>query len=274
MSSPIQIDATILLLTSTPGLGTALKWSTPREVVGMASEAGALAGIFIPPAFSATSARSLFAPENAIQWAVGVMRKLGTEIKVFDSLYSASYWAIQGSLSCIDPEREEITCQVQRAMDLSRNTKFSATDKWEKGLVEHFDYNIAAGIFDERYGISIIDAMKALNAPDGMNFPVAYGIMAKNEGYTPADFCNGVCSQLALVDVLTKGQYFLLKDTARPSGVHDEYAALIAIVNGEAESAGRVFSPVEFERRCLGLEFERASSGDGDEEVSRRADHA
>lgn len=269
---PKRLDDTILLIDSAcKNSGRpAFKWSTTRKFIEQAATAAVRSGIFVPPLFTLAvgeQSTSNAITSNAIGWSTGVLRQIGQEVKIFDSLYMACRWAEQEhQLSAGEAERQAIMFHVNQAVNIARFTTFNDTDSWDRGMVKDVDYCIAASILARRFNASIVDVMKQMGASSSLDFPRAYAVLTKLNQWEPSDFVNEAIRALALVDIAGD-----VNESRRRSGLSDEYRAVIEIVSEGHAHEGREFLPAEFESRFLNIDFSNDDQRDTDE---RRVTHA
>lgn len=258
LTLPKSLDSTILAIDkpSDPAIKPSMRWTSPREFVSRASILARKNAIFAPPLFRfpktspdmELTTHNALTP-NALSWSITLMRRMGHEIELFDSIYGAcNHYESNGA--CDQPNvKDMVMFHVARCMAIARNCKLDERDTWSNGLFEDFDFHIASAILAFRHHVFIDDVLgTASNASKN-----AYLAITRRNNWTPSDFVNDAAQRLSLPDSGDYMKLFSAGSEPRLSGVGDEYRALVAIIDREARAEQRIMAPSEFERHALGI---------------------
>lgn len=253
LTLPKLLDQPIVIVNkpTSPADDPSLHWSTPRAFIEKASEYAADHSIYVPPLFREHITEE-HTTDNALtpiafSWAITVARRMGIEVEMFDSLYSAcNHIESPAGIYTDWRVRDLIEFYVQQGVLLAGNFHHDG-DSWEKGLFENFDFHIASSVLSFRYGISIADVLSKMRPGETGALAKTYAGLCEPNGWTPSDFCNEARKRFGLS---TK------QHGAINSSANDEYRALIAIMERETIAAQRIFVVSEFERDLLQIRFE------------------
>lgn len=285
LTLPKSLDQPIIVIDkpSDPAIRPSLRWSTPREFITQASSIAVRNSIFVPPLFRPAAGEQTTSnaiTPTALGWSLSVMRRMGREIEMFDSLYAAcNYYESSQAHPSSDPQlRDMVMFYVEQAMSSARTHNTGRAASWGGGLFEHFDFHVASAILSFRYHVSIVDVLREMEdlglIPQEASSDIkrTYSSACNVNDWSPSEFVNEAARHLALVESGSHEQFFMAKNHVRPAGTGDEYRAVIALINREIQAESRVFVPSEFERDVLRVQF--ASSQLDSELTEQRVSHA